>query len=86
MSIVAWIALGVAAGAVVGWLTGGRGRDLVASVVVGLMGALLGGFLASVLLGLDSTDVDPTSVIAAGIGALALIVLLRGLPAIEVFD
>ena len=86
MSIVAWIALGVVAGGVVGWLTDGRGRDLVASVVVGVMGALLGGFLVSVLLGLDITDVDPTSVIVAGIGALALIILLRGLPAIEVFD
>ena len=47
MSIVAWIALGLVGGAVIGWLGGARRRDLLASVVVGALGAVIGGFMAA---------------------------------------
>jgi uncharacterized membrane protein YeaQ/YmgE (transglycosylase-associated protein family) len=86
MSIVAWIGLGLVGGAVVGWLSGVRGRDLLASVVAGTLGAVIGGFLASVLLGLDISGVDGTSVIVAALGALALILFQRAIPATEVFE
>jgi len=86
MSIVAWICLGLVGGAVVGWLSGGRGRELLSSIVVGVMGALIGGFLAAVLLGLDISGVDGTTLLVASFGALALILLQRAIPATDVFE
>jgi uncharacterized membrane protein YeaQ/YmgE (transglycosylase-associated protein family) len=86
MSILAWIVLGLIGGAIVGWLTGGRGRDLLSSVVVGVLGAVIGGFLAAVLLGLDISGVDGTTVFVAGVGALALVLFQRAIPDTDVFD
>jgi uncharacterized membrane protein YeaQ/YmgE (transglycosylase-associated protein family) len=86
MSILAWIALGLLAGVVVGFCTGLRGRDLLGTAVVGTLGAVIGGFMASVLLGLDISGVDGTSVLVAAIGALFLILFQRLIPATEVFE
>ncbi len=86
MSIVAWICLGVLGGAIVGWLTGSRGRALLSSCVVGGMGAVIGGFLAAAMLGLDITGIDTTSVLVAGVGALALVLFERAIPATDVFE
>jgi uncharacterized membrane protein YeaQ/YmgE (transglycosylase-associated protein family) len=86
MSIVAWIVLGLVGGAVVGWLSGARRRDLLASVVVGVLGAVIGGFMASVLLGLDITAIDGTTVLVAAFGALVLVLFQRVIPATQVFD
>ena len=86
MSIVAWIVLGLVGGVVVGWLSGARKRDLLASVVVGVLGAIIGGFMASVLLGLDITSIDGTTVLVAALGALVLILFQRVIPATQVFD
>jgi uncharacterized membrane protein YeaQ/YmgE (transglycosylase-associated protein family) len=47
--IITWVIIGLIAGLLAGLLIRGRGFGFVASVVVGLLGALLGGFLFSVL-------------------------------------
>ncbi|HTD77932.1 MAG TPA: GlsB/YeaQ/YmgE family stress response membrane protein [Chloroflexota bacterium] len=86
MSILAWIGLGLVGGAVVGWLWGLRGRALLADGVVGVLGAVLGGFLASVLLGLDIAGLDGTSILVAAVGAGLLILILHALPATDVFE
>lgn len=86
MSIVVWIGLGLVGGAVIGWLSGQRDRVLLGSGVAGTLGALVGGFLAAVLLGLDISIIDSTSVIAAAFGALLLVLFLRAIPATEVFE
>jgi uncharacterized membrane protein YeaQ/YmgE (transglycosylase-associated protein family) len=86
MSIVAWIALGLIAGSIVGWIAGLRGRNLLGDAVVGTLGAVLAGGLASVLLGLDISSIDPTSVLGAAVGALVLILVLHALPPTAVFD
>lgn len=86
MSILAWIGLGLVGGAVVGWLWGLRGRPLLADAVVGVLGAVLGGFLASVMLGLDIAGLDLTSILVAAVGAALLILILHALPATDVFE
>ncbi len=86
MSIVAWIALGLIGGAAVGWLRGRRGRLLLGDMVVGVLGAVLGGFMASVTLGLDIADIDWTSVLVAAVGAAILILVLNALPATEIYE
>jgi len=86
VSILAWIGLGLVGGAVVSWLWGLRGRALLADGVVGVLGAVLGGFLASVLLGLDIAGLDGTSILVAAVGAGLLILILHALPATDVFE
>ncbi len=86
MSILAWIALGLLGGAIVAWLWGLRGRGLLADAVVGVLGAVLGGFLASVLLGLDIAGLDVTSILVAAVGAALLILILHALPPTDVFE
>jgi uncharacterized membrane protein YeaQ/YmgE (transglycosylase-associated protein family) len=86
VSIVAWVVLGLVGGAVAGWLWGGRRRTLLGDAVVGVLGAVLGGFMASVTLGLDITQLDGTSLLVAAVGAAILILILHALPPIEVFD
>ena len=86
MSIVAWIALGLVGGTLAGWLWGLRGRALAGHAVVGTLGAILGGFVASVMLGLDISGVDGTSILVAAVGAAILIIILHALPPTEVFE
>ena len=86
MSIVAWIALGLLGGAAAGWLWGLRGRALLSNAVVGMLGAVLGGFMASVTLGLDIAEIDGTSVLVAAVGAAVLILIVNALPATDVYD
>jgi uncharacterized membrane protein YeaQ/YmgE (transglycosylase-associated protein family) len=86
VSILAWFALGLLGGGVVGWLRRRRGRLLLGDMVVGVLGAILGGFMASVTLGLDISVIDWTSVLVAALGAALLIALLNTLPATEVFE
>jgi uncharacterized membrane protein YeaQ/YmgE (transglycosylase-associated protein family) len=86
MSVLVWIALGLIGGLVCGWLLRARGRSLLADVAVGLVGAILGGFAAAALLGLDVADLEPTSILVAALGAGLLIVVLHTLPTVDVFD
>ncbi|MCA1644485.1 MAG: GlsB/YeaQ/YmgE family stress response membrane protein [Chloroflexi bacterium] len=86
MSIVVWIGLGLIGGALVGWLRGRRGRLLLGDIAVGVLGALLGGFMASVTLGLDIADIEWISVLVAAGGAALLILLLNALPSTEIYD
>ena len=86
MTVLAWIALGLIGGAIVGWLLGDRGRALLANIVVATLGAILGGFMAAVVLGLDVSDLDLTSLGVAALGAALLIVILRALPPTDVFE
>ena len=86
MSVLAWIALGAVGGAVAGWLLRQRGRALLGDVVVGVLGAILGGFMASVLLGLDVSGLDSISILVAAIGAALLILILHALPATDVHE
>jgi uncharacterized membrane protein YeaQ/YmgE (transglycosylase-associated protein family) len=86
VSILVWLAIGLVGGLVCGWLLGARGRLLLGDVAVGGLGALLGGFLAAVLLGLDVADFDLTSVLVATMGALLLSLVLHALPSVDVFN
>jgi len=86
VSILAWIVLGLLGGAAAGWLMRVRGLALLSDAVVGVLGAVLGGFLAAALLGLDITGIDWTSVLVAAFGAALLILILHALPATDVFE
>jgi uncharacterized membrane protein YeaQ/YmgE (transglycosylase-associated protein family) len=86
VSILAWIALGLAGGLLAGWFLQARGRALLGDAVVGLLGGSIGGFVASVLLGLDVTGIDPTSLLVAAMGTALLVLIVHSLPAVDVFE
>ncbi len=54
MSIIAWLVLGAIAGYLAGFLVrGDEGLGVIGHILLGIAGAVVGGFLAGVLLGTD---------------------------------
>ena len=78
MGILTWIVLGLVAGVIASYLMGG-GYGLIGDIILGILGALVGGFLASTFLGLAVTGFDLTSVLIAIVGACLLIAISRAL-------
>ena len=78
MGILAWIILGALAGIIAEKLTGSR-VGIVLATVVGIVGALLGGFLAKAVFGVDSLDefFDISTWLTAIVGAVILLLLAR---------
>ncbi len=79
MGLLAWIVVGLIAGWLASQVMKGRGSGLVGDLVLGVVGALLGGFLASELLNIPNavTGINVTSILVAFVGAVILIALLR---------
>jgi uncharacterized membrane protein YeaQ/YmgE (transglycosylase-associated protein family) len=77
MSIIAWILLGLIAGWLAGQFMRGGGYGIVGDIVLGIVGALVGGFLSGRLLGVDVTGFNVPSVIIAFIGAVIVIAIAR---------
>jgi uncharacterized membrane protein YeaQ/YmgE (transglycosylase-associated protein family) len=82
MSILSWIVVGLIAGWLADTLMKGRGRGLLYSMILGIVGALVGGFLASALFGVADplTGFNITTLIVAFLGAVVLIAIVRVLP------
>jgi uncharacterized membrane protein YeaQ/YmgE (transglycosylase-associated protein family) len=78
MSIIAWIVLGAVAGFIAEHLTG-RKTGLLLATIVGIVGALLGGFLAKVLFGVETLNAffNLSTWITAIVGAVILFLLMR---------
>ena len=77
MGIIAWIVLGALAGFIANLLMGG-GDGLIMMIVLGIVGALVGGFIAGTVLGIaDVTGLNLTSLIVAVFGAIVTIFVAR---------
>ena len=77
---VAWVVVGLIAGAVSGRLVAGRGFGCLANLIVGIIGAFVGGFIVGLFVPGTAYGFIGTIVVAV-IGAtifLALLRLLRG--------
>ncbi len=79
MGLLAWIVVGLVAGFLASQVMKGRGSGLLGDLVLGVVGALLGGFLAATLLKIPDAvnGVNVTSILVAFVGAMILIALLR---------
>ncbi len=82
MGLLAWIIVGLIAGWLAGQVVKGSGYGVVGDIIIGIIGALIGGFLASTLLGIPNpvNGIDVTSIVVAFIGAVILVLILRALP------
>lgn len=75
MGLLSWIILGLIAGVIARALVG-RGLGLIETIVAGIVGAVLGGFLASAL-GTGNTGLDVGSIAFATAGAIVVIIVWR---------
>jgi uncharacterized membrane protein YeaQ/YmgE (transglycosylase-associated protein family) len=73
---IAWIILGGLAGWVAGKLMSGHGYGVVMDIVLGIVGAFIGGFLIRTLLGVSTTNLI-ISFIGAVIGACILVAIIH---------
>ena len=76
-SWIAWIVVGLIAGAIAARVVAGRGFGCIADIVVGVAGAIIGGFLLSSLFGVSGNVGFFGSIIVAFIGAAALLAVLK---------
>jgi uncharacterized membrane protein YeaQ/YmgE (transglycosylase-associated protein family) len=80
MSILAWIVLGAIAGYLAGFLVrGDEGMGVIGHILLGIVGALVGGFLAGVLFGTSPIDgaLDISSIVVATIGAVLTVIVVN---------
>lgn len=76
MGIIAWIVLG----AVAGWIASilvGRNSEMgcLANIIVGIIGAFIGGFVMNFLGGAGITGLNVPSLVVATIGAVLLLLV-----------
>jgi uncharacterized membrane protein YeaQ/YmgE (transglycosylase-associated protein family) len=75
MNLIVWIIVGAIAGFLAGKVITGRGLGLIWDIVVGILGAFLGGWLAG-LAGIAVTSML-AEIIVAFVGAAILLALFR---------
>ena len=78
MSIIAWLVVGAIAGYLAGFLVkGDEGLGVIGHVVLGIVGALVGGFLANILLNKDLTSgINIETIVVATIGAVITVLVV----------
>ena len=79
MGILSWIIVGLIAGWLAGLVVKGGGYGIIGDIILGIIGALVGGFLASTLLGIKNavSGFNLTSLIVAIIGAIIVVAIVR---------
>ena len=78
MYIIAWIVLGLVAGWLAGMIMHGGGYGLIGDIVLGIIGAIIGGWITSLVTRQDVTiGFNLPSLLIAVLGAIVLIALSR---------
>ena len=78
MGIVAWIVVGLIAGILAKTaMPGPNPGGIILTIVIGIVGALIGGFIVSRLGGPDVTGFNLSSILIATLGSIILLVLYR---------
>lgn len=78
MSWLAWIVLGLIAGAIAKALMPGKDPGgIIVTMIIGILGALIGGFLGSTLFGTGLSGFSWQSMLLAVIGAMLLLWVYR---------
>jgi len=77
MGFIAWIIVGLIAGWLAGMLMKGSGYGLIGDLILGLIGAIVGGWLFSIILPSAEPSGLIGSIIVATIGAVVLVAIVR---------
>jgi uncharacterized membrane protein YeaQ/YmgE (transglycosylase-associated protein family) len=74
MGIISWILVGLIAGFLAKWIMPGEGPGgLLVTLILGMAGASVGGFLVRVLGGAGATGFNIWSILVATLGAVVLL-------------
>lgn len=75
--IIGWVIIGLIAGALAGMVVRGGGFGFVRDVVVGLVGAVIGGVLLHVFTGVHVASSFVVELVAAFVGAVILLLIMH---------
>jgi uncharacterized membrane protein YeaQ/YmgE (transglycosylase-associated protein family) len=77
MGIIAWIVLGAIAGFITNMIMGGN-EGVIQTVILGIVGAVVGGYLAGTVLKVaDVTGINIESIVVAVIGGVVVVAVYR---------
>lgn len=79
MSIIAWIIFGLVAGFVASKLVDRRGAGALVDIVLGIVGAVVGGLMFSVIGAVGVTGFNLWSFFVAVLGAMAVLVVYHAI-------
>ena len=81
MGILSWIIVGLIAGWLAGLVMRGGSYGILGDIILGIIGALVGGFLAGALFGVPDpiSGFNLTTIIIAFIGAVVVVAIARAL-------
>lgn len=82
MGLLSWILVGLVAGWLADMVMKSPGRGVLFSMILGIVGALVGGFIASALFNVGDpvSGFNITTLLIAFIGAILTIAIVRALP------
>ena len=79
MSIIGWLVLGLIAGFIASKMYVGSGQGIIMDIVLGVVGAFVGGFLFSTLGATPITGFNLYSMIVAVIGAIVVLFIYHAI-------
>jgi uncharacterized membrane protein YeaQ/YmgE (transglycosylase-associated protein family) len=79
MGLLTWIIVGLIAGWLAGLVMKGGSYGILGDIILGIIGAIVGGFLASALFGIQDpiSGFDITTLLIAFLGAVVTIAIVR---------
>jgi uncharacterized membrane protein YeaQ/YmgE (transglycosylase-associated protein family) len=79
VGILAWIVVGAIAGFITNLIMGGK-EGVIPTIILGIVGAVVGGFLAGTVLKVaDVTGINVESIVVAVIGGVVVVAAYRAL-------
>lgn len=79
MSLIAWIVVGLLAGLIARWIVRDDKSGCIYTMVVGVLGALIGGALMHAAGHKGINDFDVRAILVAALGAVLLLLVLQAL-------
>ncbi len=79
MSIIGWLILGLIAGFIASKIINKSGEGLILDIVLGVVGAVVGGFLFSLVGAAPVTGLNIYSMVVAVVGAIVVLVIYHAL-------
>lgn len=79
MSLLAWIVVGLIAGLLASWVVPGARTNLLVDVLVGMAGAIIGGWLFAALGAGGATGFNIWSIFVAFVGAVVLLFIVKAI-------
>ena len=83
MSFLAWIVLGLISGFIASKIVNKSGSGAVMDIVLGIVGAVLGGWLFNMIGHVGVTGVNLYSILVAVVGAVVVLILYHALFAVR---